>query len=126
MQLMDTQYIIPTQAEEASSYSSERIQISVNVHANVIVADKAKKAANVWLLMQAGNLLRADNPELLLADTLLWRFDVSLSVPNLAISGTGEVHRVGKIHVDAHSGKVLSTNTLIDELKANADALTAS
>lgn len=122
---MSTQYVIPTHAdEEVSNGTLERVQISVNVHANIVTANKAQKAANLWLLMNAGNLLGVDNPELLLGETLQWRFDVSLSLPNLDVPGTGSVNRIGHICVDALSGEVVTTDNLIEELTANADALT--
>lgn len=94
----------------------QRMQIVVNVHAEVLDPELARRQANVWLLENAGNLLGAENPELVLGDRLLWRYDVIVGTPSLDQPGYGEAHRVGQITLDAVTGEVQDPATLIRRL----------
>jgi hypothetical protein len=120
-----TRMVLPTQIGDANAPRTEekRLQITVHVQAEVLDPQVARRKANTWLLMNAGNLLGAENPELILDDTLLWRFDVRLTVPRLDRPGTGVVNRIGQIHLDAVTGEVMAADTLVDDLRAAADAL---
>lgn len=82
----------------------QRMQVMVNVQADVIDPEAARREANVWLLDYVGNLLAAATPELLLGERLLWRFDVILGVPDLVQPGHAHTQRVGQIVVDAATG----------------------
>jgi hypothetical protein len=66
---------------------SERIAVTVHVETEVLSPKLARRHANVWLTMNAGHLLLAKNPELLLGDLLEWRFNVFLSTPNMTSQG---------------------------------------
>jgi hypothetical protein len=103
---------------------SQRMQIVVNIQAEVLDSELARRKANVWLLENAGNLLGAENPELLLGDRLLWRYDVILGQPNLDQPGTGNLYRIGQIILDAVTGEVQNTEALIKELQVHAAAIT--
>jgi hypothetical protein len=98
----------------------QHMQVRVNVQAEVIAPESARRKANRWLLDNVGILLGAENPELLLAERLLWRCDVVLGVPDMTTPGGGRRYRVGKIHLDAITGDVEDAATLIQELQTNA------
>jgi len=86
---------------------NERLRIAIHVQAEVISEKEAIKKASSWLLMNAGNLLRADNPQLILGEPLKWRLDVWLSTPALNPPREGISGRIGQVCVDASTGEVL-------------------
>lgn len=96
------------------------MQVVVNVQAEVIDPEIARRQANRWLLDNAGNLLAATTPELILGEHLQWRFEVVLSLPDLARPGQGFTQRVGHMTVDAINGEVQTTPDLVAELQRNA------
>jgi hypothetical protein len=88
------------------------------VQTEMISAEAARKQANVWLLENVGNLLRAESPELVLMDKPVWRVAVSLTSPNL-----GSVGCVGNLELDAVSGEVLDSERVMAELHTNTYSL---
>lgn len=90
-------------------------RVNVHIEADVLPAEVIRRKANVWLLTNVGNLLGAENPELIIKDKLMWRVDVVLTSPT-----RGYVGKVGLV-LDATTGVVLPTANLIDELTANAE-----
>lgn len=98
--------------------AAPRLQVSVHVQTEVIAPEVARKRANVWLLDNAGNLLRAETPVLVLGEQLFWRMDVVLTSPSL-----GTIGRVGRLEIDAVTGEVLADTTLADTLIADANNL---
>ena len=125
---MATPVILSTKSTTNSieQNGNQRLHIAVHVQAGVVPVKEAAKNASTWLLMNAGNLLRADNPELILDEPLKWRFDVWLSTPALNPPRMGVSGRIGQISVNAETGEVLTTGSLIDELQAAADAFIAN
>ena len=97
---------------------ADRLQVSVHIQAEVLSAEAARREANYWLLKNVGNLLRADNLELLLGDQLVWRIDIVLTSP-----ARGQVGIVGRIELDAVTGEVLADETLAEELTPRAHDL---
>ena len=112
--------------ENRSEQSNEPIQVMVHVQAEVMNPNLARRRANVWLTMNAGNLLMVKNPELVLGDPLQWRFDVILSVPQLDHPGTVTQNRIGHIWLNALNGEIVEPLALLEELKANANSLAVS
>lgn len=100
---------------------ADRLQVNVHIQVEVLSADAARREANYWLLEDVGNLLRADNPDLVLGEQLVWRFDIVLTPPT-----RGQVGVVGRIELDAITGKVLADETLAEELTPRAHALIAN
>jgi hypothetical protein len=99
--------------------TASRVQVSVHVQAEVMSPEAARRQANVWLLENVGNLLRAETPELVMGERLAWRMNVVLTSP---VRGT--LGRVGQLELDATTGEVVSAGAaLIKELRANAQAL---
>lgn len=96
------------QATKVKASQSTKMQVSVHIDTEVLDPEVARRKANVWLLMNVGNLLRADYPELILEDEqLLWRYDVLLTRIDYGIVGT-----IGRIHVQAISGDVIEESKI--------------
>jgi hypothetical protein len=53
------------------------------------------------------------------------RFDVFLTVPQLDPAGTVSRNFIGQMRLDAVTGEVVTPQRLIEELRANTDALAA-
>ena len=106
-----------------SNRGEEMLQLSVHVQATIMAPAVATRKASSWLNMNAGHLLMAENPELLLDEPLRWRFDVIRSVPRLDKPGHATRDRIGRMLTDAVTGEVAEPDTLIEELTASADAL---
>jgi hypothetical protein len=83
----------------------------------------ARRRANIWLTMNAGHLLMANHPELILGESLQWRFDVILSVPQHDRPGLVTQNRIGQIRLDALTGEIVDPIELVEELEANANSL---
>lgn len=100
------------------SPSASRLQVSVHLQAEIVAPEAARRRANVWLLEHVGNLLRAETPELILGERLIWRSDVVLTNPQVGVVG-----RIGRIELDAATGEVLDEDAAAADLIANAYAL---
>jgi hypothetical protein len=103
--------------------SDQRVQVMVNVQAEVLDPEVARRKANVWLLENVGNLLGATTPELILGERLFWRYDVDLGLPNLAQPGSGALYRIGQILLDAVTGEIQNADALAEELQVHAASL---
>ena len=116
-----TAIVIPLSHDaRGKTTSSERIQIVVNIQVEVLDAELVRRKANVWLLENVGNLLGAENPELILGERLLWRYEVILGLPSLEQPGTGNLYRVGQIVLDAVTGEIQNSDGLAEELQVHA------
>ncbi len=112
-----TQMVISLNETDATTPLQVDVHIeNIHIEAEVLGSEMARRKANVWLLMNAGNLLRADHARLTMQERLLWEYDVLLTLPT-----EGTVGKIGCIRVDAKSGEVVSTQNLSDELIANAN-----
>ena len=123
-----TQLVIPTDTADtimAGVNGQHWLRVAVHVQADVLAPEVARRHANVWLLMHAGNLLGAEQPELILGQQLMWRFDVRLAVPRLKPLGIGVAGIIGQLHLDAITGEALVSATFVEELQDRADALVA-
>jgi hypothetical protein len=115
---------VPTQHHANSADASDqRVQVLVNVQAEVLSPEVARRKANVWLLENVGHLLATTTAELLLGERLYWRFEVDLEVPNLAQPGSGALYRIGQILLDAVTGEVQNGDVLAEELQTHAASL---
>jgi hypothetical protein len=97
--------------------TSDALRMSVVVHiaTEVIAPEVARRKANGWLLDHVGNLLIAQNPELVAGDSMVWRVTVVLTSPT-----RGHVDRVGTLDLDAMTGQILADETLIAALQKQA------
>jgi hypothetical protein len=121
--------IVPPEQQVATDRNSmtpatrQHMQVMVHIRAEVLEPEAARRQANVWLSMNAGHLLLAENPELLLNEPLLWRFDVLFSAPRLSQPGTVRRRRIGQMCINAATGDVVDPEMLITDLTAHANAL---
>jgi len=106
--------VIPVSLADTASH----IQINVHVLAEVVSAEVARRRANAWLLENVGNLLRAEAPELVAGERLVWRVDVVLTSPT-----RGTLGHVGRLEIEATTGKVLADATLAQGIIAHAQTL---
>ncbi len=97
---------------------AKSMQINIHLQAEVVSPEVVRRQANVWLLENVGNLLRAEAPELVAGKRLTWRVDVVLTSPT-----RGTIGRVGRLEIDASTGDVLTSTTLTQEIIAHAQAL---
>jgi hypothetical protein len=119
-----TAMVLPIQHRPNHDRKSGAVmEVNVYLQATVIAPEVARRKANVWLSMNAGHLLLAEDPELVLDDPLQWRFSVVRSLPNLDKPGTAQRSQIGRIQMNAGTGEILHPDSLIQELTANADAL---
>jgi hypothetical protein len=120
-----TTMTLPTPATEipesvTAAQTAAKMRIAVHIDTEVLHPEVARRKANVWLLMYAGHLLRADRPELVIEpdQDLMWRYDVILTSPK-----SGDVGKVGQLRVRAANGEVLAPEAYGDELADTADHL---
>lgn len=121
-----TAIVMPVSSEQARGIaaSDKRMQVMVNIQAEVLDAESARRKANVWLLEHVGNLLGATTPELILGDRLFWRYDVILGIPNLEQPGTGNQQRIGQLLLDAVTGEVQNPDLLVETLQQHGATIT--
>jgi hypothetical protein len=99
------------------------MQVVVNIQAEVLDDEVARRKANAWLLENVGESLGTATPELLLGERLFWRYDVVLALPNEVQPGSGALYRLGQIVLDAMTGEVEDAAALAEELRAHVDAI---
>ncbi|MBI1299668.1 hypothetical protein GC175_32480 [bacterium] len=111
-----TAMVLPIQHRpNPDNASSAVMEVNVFLQATVIAPDVARRKANVWLSMNAGHLLMAEDPELVLDDPLQWRFAVVRSRPNLDKPGTVQRSQLGRLQMNAGTGEILHPESLIQD-----------
>lgn len=101
---------------------STRVHINIHIQADVIAAETIRRRANVWLLENIGNLLRAETPELILGAPLIWRLMIVLTSPTQGMLGW-----LGYLEVEATTGEILTNKDhLLQEVLPRAQALTTN
>ena len=85
-----------------------------------IPAVAARRKVNVFVCNEISYLMGGGTPELVQGEQMVWRVPVLLTFPQHGTVGT-----VGVIDVDAESGDLLTTPSLIEEITHNAEALVA-
>src|SRR3954447_22081888 len=81
--------------------------IVLHVSARILSAVRARRRANGWLAMEAGDRLLAGDPELVIDEHLRWRVPVHWTSPTKGIL----VERVYDLVLDAATGEVLDEQT---------------
>ena len=117
--------VLPLRADTSQQRPLEpgaSLQVAVHIYAEVMAPERAQHIANVWLAMNAGHLLLAENPELLLNEPLQRRFDVFLTTPDRTNPGSVTRALLGRMFVNAMNGAVIEPDALIEELTAHAAA----
>ena len=121
-----TAIILPIHFHESSgeaTASSQRMQVIVNIQAEVLDSEVARHMANAWLFENIGDLLGTTTSELVLGDRLFWRYEVILGLPNSAQPGSGALYRIGQIVLDAVTGEIQDADALAEELRVHAAAI---
>lgn len=86
-----------------------------------IPAAVARRKVNVFVSNEISYLMGGRDPELILSDPIVWRVPVVLTFPHHGAVGT-----VGAIEVNAETGELLISPTLIEEMTRHAQALATS
>lgn len=76
--------------------------IVLHVNARIVSAARARRKANGWLAMEAGDRLVAGEPELMIDDQLRWRVPVHWTSPTKGLL----TERVCDLLLDAATGEV--------------------
>lgn len=101
--------------------SAVSFKIEVTAQFNISAA-VAKQKVNRFLAMNAGNMLAAGEPELIISDRLLWRVPVLFGTP-----AKGMLGRVGELNIDADTGEVLLERPSdLEEMQRHAEILYSS
>ena len=112
---MSTQATIRNLGIPGSSQVTVRIEVSANVN---ISAFTARQKANHFLIMQAGDQLCAEQPELVVGPTLYWRVPVQYTP-----SRRGPLGIVGHLLIDADTGEItIADGQTSEDLMARAEA----
>lgn len=85
-----------------------------------IPAVVARRKVNVFACREISCLMGGGTPELVRGDQTVWRVPVLLTFP-----GYGSVGTVGAIDVDAETGDLLITSSLVKEIIHDAETLAA-
>jgi predicted DNA-binding antitoxin AbrB/MazE fold protein len=85
-----------------------------------VPAAVARRKVSRFVLDEISYLLGGEQPSLIREECLYWRVPVTLSFPS-----HGRVGTVGTIDVNAESGDLMITATIIDEITENARILAA-
>lgn len=107
--------IIPF-TEEPVNRNTQFMQVNIYIKADVMTPATALRKANVWLSMNAGHLLLAENPELVVGEPLQWRFDVIHSLPQRRLPGMTRRTLLGRMQMNATSGDIHEPERLIKSL----------
>jgi hypothetical protein len=100
---------------------SGKLEVDVRVTADINVsAFSARQKVNTFVLNDISYMMHAGNPELVLADRILWRVPIVVSQTSV-----GDIGQVGQIDVDVETGQLLVTPQLVSEIEARAAALVA-
>ncbi len=117
-----TAMILPISAHQRTASADSaggRMQVVINIQAEVLDSEVARHMANAWLLENVGTLLGTTTAELVLGERLFWRYDVMLGLPNPAQPGSGALYRIGQILLDAMSGEIQDADALAEELQVH-------
>jgi hypothetical protein len=110
MLLEMTEVTLPAQA-------AVKIELSITATINITDVTAQRKVSKL-LLDEVGTQLYGERPSLVAGQRLLWRVPVWLGLPTL-----GPVGQLGTLAVDAQTGEILFTQTLLDDIAERGDAL---
>ena len=96
----------------------DRVNVVVQINAEVISGARARRRTNRWLLWEIGELLGAGTPELVIKDKLIWRVPVRWTARRVGMDVTHVF--VSHIELDAISGELLFDEAAkVKEIHAN-------
>ncbi len=95
---------------------SFRLEVTADFN---ISAAAARRRANRFLAVNAGNMLAAGEPELVIGPELNWRVPVLFGTP-----GRGRLGKVGELFVSAETGDVMvDSPSQLEEMMQRAEIL---
>jgi hypothetical protein len=80
----------------------------------------ARRRVSGYVASNVSVLMGGEDPTLVLADRIVWRVPVVLTMP-----GHGVLGRVGEIDVDVETGEILVTEDILTDIKDHARRLAA-
>lgn len=99
-----------------------RLQMDIRLSADVnISAAAAMRRVNAFMATHVGNLLLSGEPDLVLANRIVWRVPIDLTAPS-----HGRIGRIGEVDVDVESGELLLDEAQIEGIRRRATNLVAS
>ena len=104
--------------EQLDLSDQQRVSLHILPPRVRIPAVVARRKVNVFVGNEISYLMGGGTPELVRGDSPVWRVPVILTFP-----GHGPVGTVGVIDVDAETGNLLITASLIKEMTQNAETL---
>lgn len=108
--------------ESLSRPRSGRLDVDVRLSCEInYTAVVARRRVSGYVASNVSVLMGGENPTLVLADRIVWRVPVVLTMP-----GHGVLGRVGEIDVDVETGEILVTEALLTGIKDHAKRLAAS
>lgn len=93
--------------------------VTVHVSARVLAAAQVRRKVNGWLLLEVGDRLLAGEPELVLAEQLVWRVPVDWTSPTRGVLARTALF----ILVDAVTGALLPASPTPQEIENHVAAL---
>jgi hypothetical protein len=121
---MTTVVITPQKSPPTDSPSAQRMRVSIHIDSEILAAEAAILIARGWLEEHISELLGVATPELIVDDnTLYWRFEVMLGIPNKAQPGSGALYSVGHILLDAATGAVMDAEARAAELRVHVASI---
>ena len=108
----------PVVIEPTSPRDAKYVNVTVHVSAEVIAPDVARRKASGWLVDHVGNLLHAEQPQLLVGERLLWQMQVALTSPRVGVIGY-----IGPIQLDATSGEIINSEETAAKLTRHVATL---
>ena len=92
-----------------------RIELTAQVNITPFVA---RQKVSGFVILEIGDRLRGDQPELIVGDRLCWSVPVVLTSPSRGVIG-----KVGEILVDATTGELLVEKDTVQRISDDADRL---
>ncbi len=100
---------------------SGRLDIDIRLSCEVnYTAIAARRRVSGYVASNVSVLMGGEDPTLVLADRIVWRVPIVLTMP-----GHGVLGRVGEIDVDVETGEVLATEAILSRIKQYAAQLAA-
>ena len=97
--------------------ASVAIRIELSAQAN-ITPFVARQKVTGFVILEIGDRMRGDQPELVVGDRLCWSVPVVLTSPT-----RGMIGKVGEIRVDATTGELLVEKDTVQRMSDDADRL---
>jgi hypothetical protein len=105
--------------ESLSKPRSGKLDVDVRLSCEVnYTAVAAKRRVSGYVASNISVLMGVEDPTLVLADRIVWRVPVVLTMP-----GHGVLGRVGEIDVDVETGEILVTEAILISIKDHAQHL---